>query len=308
MKPDTRAAATPHTDIVADGWVGALPGWARPYALLARWDRPIGTWLLYLPCVWGIALAGDPWPDAWLLVLFGVGAVLMRGAGCTINDWWDRDLDRQVERTRGRPLAAGLVSSRQAILFIVLQSLLAFGILVQLTPLAIGLGVLSLVPVILYPLAKRVTDWPQAVLGLTFNWGVPMGFAAASGTITWGALVLYVAGLAWTLGYDTIYAHQDRADDALIGVRSTARRFGARTREWVGGFYAATIGLVAVSFALSGAGALGFAALAPVAAHFAWQVARLDIDDPALCLRLFRSNREAGLLVALAVVLGRVAA
>jgi len=295
-----------HTDIRTTGWIAALPVAVRPFALLARWDRPIGTWLLYLPCVWGIALAGDPWPDAWLLLLFGVGAVLMRGAGCTVNDWWDRDLDRQVERTRGRPLASGAVTSRQAIGFIVLQAGLAFLILLQLTPLAIGLGVLSLVPVALYPLAKRVTDWPQAVLGLTFNWGVPMGFAAASGTVSWAALLLYLAGIAWTLGYDTIYAHQDRADDALIGVRSTARRFGERTREWVSGFYAATIGFGAAALVLAGSGVVGLVALALPAAHFAWQVARLDIDDPGRCLGLFRSNREAGGLLALAVVLARV--
>jgi 4-hydroxybenzoate polyprenyltransferase len=294
------------SDIAADGWLSHLPVAWLPYALLARLDRPVGTWLLYLPGVWGISLAGAPWPDAWLLVLFGVGAVVMRGAGCVVNDFWDRDIDRQVARTAGRPLASGAISPLQALVF--LAGLLAVGllVLVQLPWSAIFLGAASLVLVVLYPLMKRVTWWPQLFLGLTFNWGVPLGFLAASGTLGWPVAVLYAAGIAWTLGYDTIYACQDFLDDAVVGVKSTARLFGlSGVRRWVAGFYAATLAALALCGALAGLSAAFFAGLLLPALHFAWQVHRLDPTDPVLCGKLFRSNRDAGLLVALALVLGR---
>jgi 4-hydroxybenzoate polyprenyltransferase len=294
------------SDIASDGWLARLPASWRPYAVLARLDRPVGTWLLYLPGAWGIALAGAPWPDAWLLLLFGVGAVVMRGAGCVVNDFWDRDIDRQVARTAGRPLASGAISPLQALGF--LAGLLSVGlaVLVQLPWNAIVLGAASLVLVVLYPLMKRVTWWPQLFLGLTFNWGIPLGYLAASGTLGWPVAALYAAGIAWTLGYDTIYACQDFADDAVVGVKSTARLFGLdRVRRWVAGFYAATLAALVLSGVLAGLSWAFFVGLLAPAAHFAWQVRRLDPTDPNLCGTLFRSNRDAGLLVACALVLGR---
>ncbi|MCC7427183.1 MAG: 4-hydroxybenzoate octaprenyltransferase [Alphaproteobacteria bacterium] len=296
------------SDIVAGGWVARLPAAWRPYALLARLDRPIGSWLLFLPGLWGIALAGAPWPSPLLVALFAIGAVVMRGAGCTINDLWDRDIDRAVARTRTRPLASGAVSVRQAILFLTAQLFVGLLILVQLNLFAIALGAASLALVVVYPLMKRITWWPQAFLGLTFNWGALLGFAAATGTLGAPALLLYAAGFFWTLGYDTIYAHQDREDDALVGVHSTARLFGGQTRPFLVACYAATIALLAAAGTLAGLGTAFYAMLALPALHFAWQVARLDIDDARRCLGLFKSNREAGLLVGAAILAGRVLA
>ena len=229
----------------------------------------------------------------------------MRGAGCVVNDIWDRDMDRQVTRTAGRPLASGALRLRQAAGFLLL--LLAGGLLIllQLNGLARALGVFSLALVALYPGAKRVTWWPQAMLGITFGWGAPMGYAAAAGRLDPAALALYAAAFAWTLGYDTIYAHQDREDDALVGVRSTARLFAGQTRPFLSACYAATVGLLALAGWLAGLRAGFFPALALPAALLAWQVATLDIDDPAGCLRRFHLNREAGLLVAVAILLGR---
>jgi 4-hydroxybenzoate polyprenyltransferase len=295
------------SDIRPGGLIAALPEGVRPYAVLIRLDRPIGTWLLFLPALWGIALAGAPWPDPWLVALFAVGAVVMRGAGCVINDLWDRDIDRRVARTAARPLAAGAVTPFRALAF--LAALLAAGLLIllQLHPLAIALGVASLAPIAVYPLMKRVTWWPQAFLGVTFNWGVPMGYAAAAGTLDAAALVLYAAAVFWTLGYDTIYAHQDREDDALIGMRSTARLFGERTRPFLALCYVATVLLIAVSGVLAGLSAWFFAALLVPALLLARQVAALDIHDAARCGRLFRANREVGLAVTAALVLGRAA-
>jgi 4-hydroxybenzoate polyprenyltransferase len=296
------------SDIAATGWIMRLPeGW-RPYAVLARLDRPAGWWLLYLPGVWGIALATGPWPEARLLALFLVGAIVMRGAGCVVNDLWDRRIDRLVERTRHRPLASGAVTPFRALVF--LAGLLSVGlaILLQLNWAAVALGAASLVPVALYPLMKRITWWPQFFLGVTFNWGAPLGFLAAAGHLSWAAAALYVAGIAWTLGYDTLYALQDISDDELIGVRSTARLFGReRVRAWVAGFYAATVALLALAGALHGLGLLFFAALALPAAHFAWQVATLDAHDGANGAARFRSNRDAGLLVAAAILAGQFA-
>ena len=296
-----------YTDIQAQGWVARLPrGW-QPYALLMRLDRPIGAWLLFLPGLWGIVLKAPSVATAvWLTALFGLGAVLMRGAGCVVNDLWDRDLDRLVERTRGRPLAAGTVTPRQALAFLLALLLLSLLILLQLSPIAMALGVLSLLPVAVYPLAKRVTDYPQAVLGLTFGWGGLLGPAAAVGTVDAATLALYAAAIAWILGYDTIYAHQDREDDALVGIRSTARRFGAGTGQFLAGCYAVTLALLLLTGWLAGLSPWFYPALLPAVALLARQVVTLDIDDPGHCLRLFKANREVGLAVALALALGRL--
>jgi 4-hydroxybenzoate polyprenyltransferase len=295
------------TDIAWDGWVARLPSTWRPYAMLARLDRPIGAWLLFLPGLWGILLTGPMNAHAvWLIVLFGAGSVVMRGAGCVVNDMWDRDLDRLVTRTAGRPLASGALRMRQAVRFLATLLCLGLLILLQLNGLAQALGVGSLALVALYPLAKRLTWWPQAVLGLTFGWGAPMGCAAAAGYIDGSALLLYAAAFMWILGYDTVYAHQDREDDALIGVRSTARLFAGQTRPFLALCYAATVALLASAGWFAGLSAWFFAALSLPAALLAWQVATIDINDPRGCLQRFKLNREAGLLVAAAIVAGRL--
>ncbi len=294
-----------HTDISTTGWIARLPAGWLPYALLARLDRPIGGWLLFLPGLWSILLAGAaPAFSAWLIALFLAGAFLMRGAGCVVNDMWDRDMDRRVTRTAGRPLASGALRMRQAAAFLLALLLPSLAILLALSPLAQALGVASLALVVSYPLAKRVTWWPQMVLGFTFGWGAPMGYAAAGGAHWAAALALYAAAIAWILGYDTIYAHQDREDDALVGVRSTARLFAERTRPFLAACYTATIALLALAGWLAGLGPWFFAALVLPAAMLAWQVRRIDIDDPALCLRLFKANREVGLAVGLAILAG----
>ena len=296
-----------YTDIRAGGWVARLPEAWRPFALLMRLDRPIGSWLLALPGFWAFALAAPAWGRGlWLTFLFGLGAVLMRGAGCVVNDLWDRDLDRQVERTAGRPLASGAVTPRQALAFLLGLLAVSFVILLQLSWAAILLGVLSLVPIALYPLAKRVTDWPQAVLGMVFSWAAPTGYAAATGGLDAAAIALWAAGFFWILGYDTIYAHQDREDDALVGIRSTALRFGERTRPFLAACYGVTLALLALAGALAGLSWWFAPALLLPTALLARQVALLDIRDPAMCLRLFKANRDVGLAVALAFLIGRL--
>jgi 4-hydroxybenzoate polyprenyltransferase len=296
-----------HTDIAAGGWAARLPRAWLPYVLLARLDRPIGAWLLFLPGLWSIVLARAPWgKTVWLALLFGAGSVLMRAAGCVVNDFWDRDLDRRVARTAGRPLASGALGLREAGWFLAALLALSLLILLQLNGLAEALGVGSLVLVALYPLAKRVTWWPQLLLGFTFGWGAPMGYAAAAGRLDWAAAALYGAAIAWIVGYDTIYAHQDREDDALIGLKSTARLFGERSRALIGACYALTVGLLAVAGRLAGLSPWFFAALLLPAGMLAQQVLTLDIRDPALCLRLFKANRDVGLAVALAILIGRV--
>ncbi len=296
-----------YTDIRTKGWVANLPAWARPYALLMRADRPIGSWLLFLPGLWGIALQATGWGQGlWLTLLFFVGAVVMRGAGCVVNDLWDRDIDRQVERTRGRPLASGAVTSRQAVGFLALLCVIGLLVLLQLNLAAIWLGVLSLLPILLYPLAKRVTDYPQLVLGFTFGWGALMGPVAASGSPSWAMLALYAATIFWILGYDTIYAHQDREDDAMVGIRSTALKFGARTRPFLAACYALVLLLLVLTGWLSGLNSWFYLALAMPAALLAYQVVELNIHDPGECLTLFKLNREAGLLAALAILIGRM--
>jgi len=298
-----------HTDIVATGWVARLPrGWA-PYALLARLHRPIGAWLLFLPGLWSILLGShvaglSAARMAWLLALFAVGAVLTRGAGCVVNDIWDRDLDRKVSRTATRPLASGAVRMRGALVFLAAVSVLALTILLQLDAAAIRLGVASLVLVIMYPAAKRVTWWPQLMLGITFGWGAPMGYAATVGHLDGTAGMLYLGAIFWILGYDTIYAHQDREDDALIGVRSTARLFAQNSRPFLAVCYAATILCIAVSGWVAGLSFVFFAVLLLPAVLLGRQVALLDIDNPAQCDKLFHANRAVGLAVGLAILLG----
>jgi 4-hydroxybenzoate polyprenyltransferase len=296
-----------HTDIVASGWVARMPpGW-RPYLLLARLDRPIGVWLLFLPGLWGILLAGAPaWQSVWLLALFAVGSVVMRAAGCVVNDLWDRDIDRQVARTAGRPLASGALRARHALVFLAVLLLAGLAVLLQLNRLAQGLGVASLLLVALYPLAKRVTWWPQLMMGFTFGFGAPMGYAAASGRIDAAWAALYGAAILWDLGFDTIYAHQDREDDALVGVKSTARLFAERTRPFLAACYAGAVALLALAGWLAGLSVWFYPALLLPGALLARQVVALDIDDPGLCLRLFRANREVGLAVGLAILIGRL--
>lgn len=294
-----------HTDIVATGWVSRLPRAWLPYLLLARADRPIGTWLLFLPGLWGILLAQPgPAQAAWLVALFGIGSLVMRAAGCVVNDLWDRDIDRKVARTAGRPLASGALRPRHALVFLAVLLLLGLGVLLQLNTLAQILGVSSLLLVGLYPLAKRVTWWPQLMMGFTFGFGAPLGYAAAAGRIDAALVALYAAAILWDLGFDTIYAHQDREDDALVGVHSTARLFGEHTRPFLAVVYAATIAVLALVGFLAGLGPWFYPALILPASLLARQVVTLDINDPGHCLTLFRANREVGLAVGLAVLVG----
>ncbi len=295
-------------DAVAGNWVDRYaPAPARPYLRLSRADRPIGTWLLLLPCWWGLLLAmlydGQAgWFDLWIFTSCGIGAFLMRGAGCTWNDITDRHIDGRVARTASRPIPSGQVSVKRALLWLLVQALVSFAILLTFNNWAIGLGVLSLLPVVIYPFAKRFTWWPQVFLGLAFNWGALLAWTAHSGALQWPAVMLYLAGIGWTLFYDTIYAHQDTEDDALIGVKSTARLFGAQTALWLRRFLVVTVLLMAVAvtmvaidgnqlalmIALAGPWALGW--------HLHWQLRQFDHEDNAKLLKLFRSNRNAGLL------------
>jgi 4-hydroxybenzoate polyprenyltransferase len=283
-------------------WVDTLaPRWSRPYLRLARLDRPIGSWLLLLPCWWSAALASALAHDVrrlpLVIALFFVGAFAMRGAGCTWNDITDRDLDAKVERTRSRPIPAGQVGVRQALAFLVAQALIGLAVLLQFNRFAVATGIASLAIVAVYPFMKRITWWPQIVLGLAFSWGALMGFAVILGRIGAPALFLYAGSIAWVIGYDTIYAHQDTEDDALIGVKSTARLFGARTHGALIVFYSLAVVLIGVAISLAGAGIPAWLGLAVFGVQLGWQIARLRIDDPALCLRIFKSNRDAGLLL-----------
>lgn len=301
MSEAGRAPLQPVADSTGN-WVDRwAPSFAQPYLRLARADRPIGSWLLLLPCWWSTALAADaargPWPDFKLLILFAIGAIVMRGAGCTWNDILDRKLDAAVERTRSRPIPSGQVSVKAALAFLVLQALIGLAVLLQLNRFAIVTGIVSLLVVALYPLAKRVTNFPQIVLGLAFSWGALMGWAAVFGRLDPPALILYVGTIFWVIGYDTIYAHQDREDDALLGVGSTALFFGRTTKPAVAAFYAGTVVAVAIAGIGIGASAVFYAGVAAFALHLAWQVKALDINDPARCLRVFRSNRDAGLIL-----------
>jgi 4-hydroxybenzoate polyprenyltransferase len=294
-------AATRVADATGN-WVDSrAPPWSRPYLRLSRLDRPIGSWLLLMPCWWSAALAAGVTRNLnqlpLILALFFVGAFVMRGAGCTWNDITDRDLDAKVERTRSRPIPAGQVSVAQAAAFLVAQALIGLAVLLQFNRFAVATGVASLVIVAIYPFMKRITWWPQIVLGLAFSWGALMGFAVTLGRIDATALLLYSGSIAWVIGYDTIYAHQDAEDDALIGIKSTALLFGARTRQALIVFYGLAVVLIGAALTLAGARMFGWIGLAAFAAHLVWQIRRLEINDPALCLRLFRSNRDAGLLL-----------
>jgi len=294
------------TDIRNTGWITRLPPRIRNYALLARLDRPIGIWLLFLPGLWSILLAGaTPERSAILIALFAIGAIVMRAAGCTVNDLWDRKLDRLVARTASRPLASGAISVPQAIVFLALLLIAGLVILLLLDRTAQILGVASLALVALYPAAKRVTFWPQMMLGFTFGWGAPMGYAAAHGSLAWPVLPLYAGTILWILGYDTIYAHQDREDDAMAGIKSTALKFGARTRTFLMVCYGGAIALLAIAFILAGLNELALMMLILPAMLLGWQIVRLDINNPARCLALFKLNRDVGLLIALAILLGQ---
>jgi 4-hydroxybenzoate polyprenyltransferase len=300
-------------DAVARNWVDRLmPAWSRPYLRLSRADRPAGTWLLLLPCWWGLGLAAAADPtglnlmDGWIFVAMAIGAFLMRGAGCTWNDISDRDFDGKVARTKSRPIPSGQVTTKQAAIWMVVQALLAFLVLLTLNKTAILLGILALLPVVVYPFAKRFTWWPQVFLGLAFNWGALLGWAAHTGSLGWPPVLLYLAGISWTLFYDTIYAHQDKDDDALIGVRSTARLFGEETKRWLLGFFMLSVSLMGVAVILAlgptaGMTAMLVALVGPWAFgwHLSWQLRRLDIDNPENCLQLFRANRDTGLIPAL---------
>jgi 4-hydroxybenzoate polyprenyltransferase len=283
-------------------WVDTLaPFWSRPYLRLARFDRPIGSWLLLMPCWWSAALSAgvahhlDRLPLD--VALFFIGAFVMRGAGCTWNDITDRDLDAKVERTRSRPIPAGQVSVKQALAFLVAQALIGLAVLLQFNRFAIATGIASLLIVAVYPFMKRITWWPQIVLGLAFSWGALMGFAVTFGRLDAAAFVLYAGSISWVIGYDTIYAHQDTEDDALIGIKSTARLFAEHTHQALVIFYGLAVVVIGVALELAGAGIAGWLGLVAFAAHLLWQIRRLKISDPALCLKLFKSNRDAGLLL-----------
>jgi 4-hydroxybenzoate polyprenyltransferase len=299
----------PNTTKIADAtWLmRSLPDQIVPYAQLMRLDRPIGWWLLFIPCLWGLLLAqiaaGQSIPDLWFVLLFLVGAVIMRGAGCTLNDILDRDIDKAVVRTRNRPLASGRISVMRALWFLACLCLAGLVILLQFNWPTVILGAGSLVIVGVYPLMKRVTYYPQFVLGLAFNWGALVGWMAIFGTLQLPALLLYSAGVSWTMAYDTIYAHQDKDDDALIGVKSTALKFGVKTPAYLVVFFGLTIVLVDTAFWLAGVGLLAHITVAAAAMHGAWQIARFDGDEPELCLKLFRSNRIFGLLIVFGLLL-----
>jgi 4-hydroxybenzoate polyprenyltransferase len=282
-------------------WVdGFAPAWTRPYLRLARLDRPIGSWLLLMPCWWSVGLAAIhacSHVNLWQLILFLVGAFAMRGAGCTWNDIVDRDLDTRVERTRSRPIPSGQVTVSAAAGFLVLQALLGLAVLLQYNRFTIHVGFLSLAVVAVYPFMKRITYWPQIVLGLAFSWGALMGWPATFGRLDLPAFLLYAGAISWVIGYDTIYAHQDREDDALIGIKSTALLFGERTKSMLGLFYTLAVALIAFAGWSAGGSVVFALGLGAFAAHLAWQVVRLDIHDPVLCLAVFKSNRDAGLIL-----------
>jgi 4-hydroxybenzoate polyprenyltransferase len=278
-----------------------------PYLRLARADRPIGFFLLALPCFWSVALAArnldEAYPDPWLLVLFAVGALVMRGAGCTYNDIVDREIDGQVERTRSRPLPSGQVTPTAAIVFMLVLSLIGLAVLLSFNTVTIWLGLGVLPIVALYPFVKRVSHWPQAVLGLAFNWGALLGWPAVLGRLDWPAVVLYAGAVCWTIGYDTIYAHQDREDDDLLGLKSTALRFGRATKPWLTLLYGIAWLAITAAGTMAGAGTAFLLGMIAAGAQLAWQVVTLDIDDAENCLLRFRSNRDFGAIVLGAILL-----
>ena len=308
MKSESHISSGPVADAQNRHWVDRLLAKRlRPYARLARLERPIGWWLLLLPGWWSIALAqiakGGGVPDIRLLALFLAGAIVMRGAGCTFNDMVDHKFDAMVARTRSRPIPSRQVSMWQAGVWMVMLGLAGLLVLLQFNRFAIWLGLASLVSVVVYPFMKRFTYWPQVFLGVAFNWGALLGWAAVHGTLSATPFVLYAGGILWTLGYDTIYAHQDKEDDVLIGVKSTALKFGSATLKWLAGFFAGALVLTDIAGWLAGAGVVFHTAVAAACLHAAWQLVRLDIDDADNCLMLFRANRNFGLIIFAGAVL-----
>jgi len=305
----TAATTTPTTTSSQTGWSSWYRAHVRPYMQLSRADKPIGTWLLLWPSWWSICLAaplGGPL-DLGTLGMFGAGAVLLRGAGCTVNDMWDRDYDRQVERTKDRPLASGALSQGQALGWLALQLSAGLGILLQLPPTSQLIGATSLPFVVAYPLMKRITRYPQAFLGLTINWGAIMGWAAVHDGLEWGVVgPLYASGFFWTLLYDTIYAHQDKRDDARVGIKSTALTFGDRTKTWLSGFGAANVACLSAAGAMAGCHAPFYGGVAAAAAHLAWQVGTVDLDDPDDCMAKFKSNVWYGAAVCAGIAADRL--
>ena len=291
-------------------WVdGLAPAWSRPYLRLARLDRPIGSWLLLMPCWWSSGLAGmqvHQVPSPWHIILFFIGAFAMRGAGCTWNDLVDRDLDARVERTRSRPIPSKQVTVPQATAFMAAQALVGLLVLLQFNRFTIACGFASLLVVAVYPFMKRVTYWPQIVLGLAFSWGALMGWPAAFGRLDWAPIILYAGSISWVIGYDTIYAHQDREDDLMIGIKSTAILFRENTAPMLIAFYIGAVLLIGAAGFLAGGGLIFLVGLIAFAVHLGWQVKRLDVNDPALCLRLFKSNRDAGLILFAAMLIQSV--
>lgn len=305
----TTARTTGFTDIDQTHWtLRYLPPWARPYGRLARWDRPIGIWLLLFPCWWSSALAAAPnWAQlAGYMALFTVGAIAMRGAGCTWNDILDRKVDAGVERTRGRPLPSGELKLHHALIWMALQGAVGAAVLFKLNKFAGGVALLSLLLVAVYPAMKKITSWPQVVLGFAFNWGALVGYAAVTQTLSWATVALYLGGVAWTMVYDTIYAMQDQRDDAVVGVKSTARRFAAAPRRWLTFFAVLALALWTATGLLAPLGVGYFVLLACIAAHFVWQIALLKPQDPADCLMRFKSNRAVGWMMLAALVADRL--
>ncbi len=295
-------------DAVKGSWVDHLPEAMRPYAQLMRLDRPIGWWLLLLPCWWGLVLAqigaGVGIPNLKYAALFLAGAIVMRGAGCTLNDIVDRVIDGKVERTRARPIPSGRVTVQSAAIFLALQLLLGLLIVLQFNGFTVVTAIASLAIVAIYPFMKRITYWPQVVLGMAFNWGALLGWTAIHGAFSWAALSLYLGGISWTMAYDTIYAHQDKEDDVLIGVKSTALKFGAATPQWLAVFFAASLVLIDLALWLVSAPLPAHVGIAGAALHATWQVVRFKDDDPALCLKLFRANRFFGLIILAGLLIG----
>ncbi len=293
-------------DITGQSWVFRMPEAIRPYLILMRADRPIGTWLLLFPCWWSLSLASEGWPSLYFAALFAIGSFIMRGAGCVMNDLADRDFDGQVERTATRPIPNGDVTPKQAVAFMGFLCLLGLAVLLQCNTFTVILGASSLLLVFIYPFCKRWTYWPQVVLGLTFNWGALVGWAAVTGDLSAAAYCIYFAGLFWTLGYDTVYAHQDKEDDVMVGIKSTALKLGDNTLPALWVFYGLTLGLIGLAGYLADIGPLFYLGLAATAAHLIWQILKVDIHNPANCLMIFKSNKWFGWILLATILLGKI--
>ncbi len=305
---DARRKAPEIADAKRGSFVGALPANMVPFAQMMRLDRPIGWWLLLLPCWWGLLLAqlanGERQPNLQMAALFLVGAIVMRAAGCIVNDLADRDIDAKVERTRNRPLASGRVSINGALVLLGLLLAVGLAILLQFNTFTVITGIASLLIVAIYPLMKRITYYPQFVLGLAFNWGALLGWTAIRGKIELPAVLLYLGGISWTMAYDTIYAHQDKEDDAVVGVKSTALKFGDSSLYWIGGFFALAIVLIDSSLLQIKAPLITHIGVMAAGIHAIWQLSRFDGNDSIRCLKLFRANRIFGLLIVCGLLIG----